>query len=44
MLLTESHVDSNSVLFEEVFSKVWSRKDEIGDSDILAFSAVNADT
>ena len=44
MLLTESNVDSNSVLFEQVFSKVYSRKDDLTDNDILAFSAVNAES
>lgn len=44
MLLTDSYVDSNSVLFEEVFSKVYSKKEDLNDNDILAFSAVNAES
>ena len=44
MLLTDSYVDSNSVLFEQVFEKVYQKKEDLNDNDILAFSAVNAES
>ena len=47
MLLTESDLSSdafsNSIAFERVFSKVFQKKDDLSDSDVLAFSALNGE-